>query len=319
MPNDGLDISRYTNKTIGVLMGGMSSEREISQRSGANVFRALQSLGIRAVQIDAGRDIASRLISEKIDIAFIALHGTYGEDGCIQGLLEVMGIPYTGSGVAASAIAMDKMLTKKIWSASGIPVPASVEIDAVHPDASIRAVSEELGYPVVLKPFSEGSSVGVELVKSEDMLRNHIAEYSRKYRYAFAEQYISGKELTVGILDDGKSVTALPILELRPKNEFYDFEAKYTQGMTDFIIPAEIPEEVTKTIKDVTKLAFRELGLSGFARIDVMLEPDGEFYYLEANSLPGLTDTSDIPAMAREIGMDMPQLVLKILDCVQIK
>ena len=319
MPNDGLDISRYTNKTIGVLMGGMSSEREISLRSGANVFRALQSLGLRAVQIDVGRDIASRLVSEKIDIAFIALHGTYGEDGCIQGLLEILGIPYTGSGVAASAIAMDKMLTKKIWSMSGVPVPVSVEIDAAHPDTSIRAVGEKLGYPVVLKPISEGSSVGVELVKSQDELRAHIAEYSRKYRYSFAEQYISGKELTVGILDDGVSVTALPILELRPKNEFYDFEAKYTKGMTDFVIPAEIPAEAAKNIQDTTKLAFSELGLKGFARIDVMLEPGGDFYYLEANSLPGLTDTSDIPAMAREVGMDMPQLAKKILDCVDIK
>ncbi|NPV02368.1 MAG: D-alanine--D-alanine ligase [Brevinematales bacterium] len=319
MPNDGLDISRYTNKTIGVLMGGMSSEREISLRSGANVLRALQSLGLRAVQIDVGRDIASRLVSEKIDIAFIALHGTYGEDGCIQGLLEILGIPYTGSGVAASAIAMDKMLTKKIWSMSGVPVPGSVEIDAAHPDTSIRAVGEKLGYPVVLKPISEGSSVGVELVKSQDDLRAHIAEYSRKYRYSFAEQYISGKELTVGILDDGVSVTALPILELRPKNEFYDFEAKYTKGMTDFVIPAEIPAEATKNIQDTTKRAFSELGLKGFARIDVMLEPGGDFYYLEANSLPGLTDTSDIPAMAREVGMDMPQLAKKILDCVDIK
>ncbi|OHD56053.1 MAG: hypothetical protein A2Y33_10905 [Spirochaetes bacterium GWF1_51_8] len=312
-------MSRYLNKTIGVLMGGMSSEREISLRSGVNVMNALKTLGLRAVQIDVDREVSQKLLSEKIDIAFIALHGTYGEDGCIQGLLEVMGIPYTGSGVAASAIAMDKLLSKKIWSASGIPVAESVEIDPSNIEATLKKIGENTGYPVVLKPYSEGSSVGVELVKTEGELRARLPEYSRQFGLAFAEKYIKGKELTVGVIDDGKELTVFPILELRPKNEFYDFEAKYTQGMTDFVIPAAIPEESTKAIQATVKKAFRDLGLKGVARIDVMLQDDGRYFCLEANSLPGLTDTSDIPAMAREVGIGMPELALRILDCVEIK
>lgn len=313
-----MSLSDYRNKTIAVLMGGFSSEREVSLRSGENVYSALKNLGLNAVKIDAGRDVYQQLKDCKADIAFIALHGEAGEDGCIQGLLEFSGIPYTGSGVGESRLGMNKLLTKKILLASGLPVPDFVEFKPHFLEDSKRAVIERLGFPVVLKPVSEGSSIGVELIKSESDFLSMIDGYVEKYKHTFAEQYVKGKELTVGILGREPDLHVFPILELRPHNEFYDYEAKYTKGMTDFIIPAELSEECTRKVKDTAREVYSHLGLSGVARVDLMIDADENMYFLEANTIPGLTETSDIPAMAQAEGMSSEELMIKILDCVQV-
>jgi D-alanine-D-alanine ligase len=307
-------VGRYAGKRIGVLMGGMSSEREISLRSGANIHRALGSLGLESILIDVGRDIARRLSDEKIDIAFLALHGRFGEDGCIQGLLELMGIPYTGSGVLGSSIGMNKLVTKKILRDSDIPVPDTILFRDHGDEETIRKIKSSIGFPVIVKPNGEGSSVGVELVGSSDELRDRLPGYRKQFPDFFAEQYVNGREITVGLLPGEEDVEVLPILELRPKNAFYDFEAKYTQGKTDFLCPAPIAKHREAKIRDYVKSAYRELHLSGVARIDAMLDQDENPWFLEVNTLPGMTDTSDIPAMAKAAGVSMEEVVLRILD-----
>jgi len=310
------DISKYRALKIGVLSGGLSPERDISIRSGNNIFNALSNLGINSVIIDVDRNISDTLATEKIDLAFIALHGKYGEDGCIQGLLEIMGIPYTGSSVCASANGMNKFLTKKILMASGIPVPAHVELTG-DINTLKKQIKTELGFPVILKPMEEGSSVGVELIHSENEFDSRFISYTSEHPCSFAEKYIKGTELTVGVIGNKNDITVFPILELRPKNEFYDYEAKYTKGMTDFIIPAEIPQDLTEKIKDLSVKGFKALGLSGVARLDLMLDDKLNPYFLEANTIPGFTETSDIPAMAQAVGMSFEELVVKIMDCVE--
>lgn len=310
-------VQKYADKRIAVLMGGMSSEREISLRSGHTILSALQSLGLQCVAIDVGRDISARLKQEKTDIAFIALHGRYGEDGCIQGLLEIMGIPYTGSGVRSSAVGMNKITTKKVLSHSGIPVPAHVELALLPEHQHIPAIESSLGFPVVLKAVSEGSSVGVEIISDKNSLSTRLPGFLREYPGAFAEQYVQGREMTIGVLGNAFHQEVFPILELRPKNAFYDFEAKYTKDMTEFIIPAAISASLTQSLQEQAKVAFKSLELQGVARLDLILDAQNRPYFLEANTIPGFTETSDVPAMARAVGMSYPELVLKILDTIE--
>jgi D-alanine-D-alanine ligase len=222
-------LKKYEKKKIGVLMGGLSSEREISLRSGENIHRALSKMGLQAVKIDVGRNICDDLKKEKIDIAFIALHGRYGEDGAIQGMLELLDIPYTGTGVLGSAIGMNKVVTKKVLSESGIPVPESLSIQSGNFGQIIPIVTCKFGYPVILKPNSEGSSIGIVLIKNEEELRKILPSYQKDYPDSFVEQYIKGREITIGVVGDQDKIDVLPILELKPKNEFYDFYAKYTK------------------------------------------------------------------------------------------
>jgi D-alanine-D-alanine ligase len=306
-------LKRYENKKIGVLMGGLSSEREISLRSGDNIFRALKKLGLNTVKIDVGRGICDDLKKEKIDIAFIALHGKYGEDGAIQGLLEIAGIPYTGTGVLGSAIGMNKAVTKKILSESGIPVPKSISIQSGDNEKLIRSIQSGLGYPVVLKPNCEGSSIGVVLIKDEEELRKALPSYQKDYPDSFIEEFIKGREITIGVVGDSEKVDILPILELKPKNEFYDFEAKYTKGMTDFEIPAKLSGESEKIVHEYCRTAFRALHCNGVIRLDAILDSNEKPYFLEINTLPGMTDTSDIPAMAAVSG-SFEEIAVRILD-----
>lgn len=308
---------KYAGRRIGVLMGGMSSEREISLRSGSNIHRALTSLGLDAVTIDIGRDAASQIASSGIDIAFLALHGRYGEDGCIQGLLEIMNIPYTGSGVLGSAIGMSKSVTKSILQAAGIPVPASINVDFGNIAGTVRLCGEKLGFPAVLKANAEGSSVGVNLVHSAEELTSALNLAASSFPDSFIEQYIQGREITVGLVGGSGGVRVLPILELRPRKEFYDFEAKYTKGMTEFDIPARIKKEKEEQIRNHVRRAFQVLSCGGVVRIDAMLDKDENPYFLEVNTLPGMTDTSDIPAMAASEGMSMEELCVLILDTVR--
>ena len=257
------------------------------------------------------------MIREKIDIVFNVLHGTYGEDGAVQGLLEVMSIPYTGSGILGSAIGMNKRVTKKILQESGVPVPASVDLNPDSPEECIRAIEKTIGFPAVLKPNAEGSSIGIKLVKTPQELTECLAEYRDKFRDCFAEQYIRGREITVGAIGSRKGLKILPILELKPKNEFYDFEAKYTKGMTLMEIPAKIRSEKVELIHSIMRKSFAVLNISGVARIDMMLNADENPFVLEANTIPGMTDTSDIPAMAEAAGMSFEDAVLLILESIE--
>lgn len=311
-------IERFKGKKIAVLMGGMSSEREISIRSGNNVFNSLKKLGLNAIQIDVTPHIYKELDKERPDVAFVVLHGQYGEDGCIQGLLEIMNIPYTGSGVLGSSIGMNKIITKRILSDNGIPVPADVSINWSDLDTSVKKVESDVGFPSVLKPVSEGSSIGIQLIKDGPSLKKALEHYREKYPQAFVEQYIRGKEITIGLVGKGDAVTMLPIMALEPKNEFYDYDAKYTKGKTDFEIPARISKDTEELVRCYSIKAFNDLHLSGVARIDVILDAEENPYFLEVNTIPGMTDTSDIPAMAKAAGLNFEDIVATILDCVNL-
>jgi D-alanine-D-alanine ligase len=310
-------IEFYKTKNIAVLMGGLSSEREVSIRSGENVYNALVNLGFKVTKMDVDANIARKLIKDNIDVAVIMLHGKYGEDGVIQGVLELIGIPYTGCDVLTSAIGMNKIITKELLKAKGIPVADYVVLDSSNPDKSFNDILS-LGLPVVLKPVDEGSSVGVEIIREEDQLKGKLRNYLRRHPNSFAEKAIIGTEITIGVIGDQKNITILPIMELRPKKEFYDYEAKYTKGMTDFVIPAEISKEQEEKVIEYTKIAFKTLNCRGVVRFDAIIsKDDGLPYFLEVNTIPGMTETSDIPAMAKAAGMSFEEVVLKLLEYVK--
>jgi D-alanine-D-alanine ligase len=307
------NVKRYKNKKIGVLMGGLSSEREISLRSGECVDRSLQELGLNTVKIDAGPDLVEDLKKSGIDIAFNLLHGRFGEDGAIQGLLEILGIPYTGSGILGSAIGIDKVITKNILAQNGIPVPPCIMIDTSEVLDSPDRIVNELGFPFILKPNSEGSSIGVKLIKDESQFKKEIKSHMDKYPSSFAEKYIQGKEITIGVAGGRDRIMTLPILGLKPSGDFYDFNSKYTKGLTRFELPADISKEKQIMIEKYARKAFRGMRLCGVARFDAILDKDENPYFLEVNTIPGMTETSDIPAMARAAGC-YEDLLFLILD-----
>lgn len=301
------------NQRIGVIMGGWSSEREISLRSGENIYQALKRQGFNAVKIDINRNFAQQIKKTKIDIAFIALHGKPGEDGTIQGFLELLGIPYTGSGVLASAIGIDKITTKRLWEYAGIPTPAYLLISHYLPAQKIKELTElaqeKLGFPMILKPRAEGSSVGCVIIDEPKMLYPECIKAIKRFGDIFLEKFISGMIATVGILGE----KALPILELVPKNQrFYDYKAKYTKGETEFIIPARIKEPLYKKIQELALLGHQIIGAKSYSRIDLIVTKNKP-YFLEINTLPGMTELSDLPAQAKHVGISYDELVLEIL------
>ena len=302
------------SKRIGVLMGGLSGEREVSLRSGANCLAALQAKGYQAVGIDAVRDVAQRLDEEGIEVAFLALHGRFGEDGTIQGLLEIMDVPYTGSGVLASALGMNKVASKKVVMASGLRSPAYLEVaaDQAAEDAA-HQIAVALGLPTMLKPVEEGSSLGVVKCSDVATLSASIERTRSEFGTVFAESYVPGREITAGIIQRQGRTETLPILELVPKNDFYDYEAKYTEGMTEFILPAALPAPVYQESERLALAAFHALGCRGYARVDMMVDEAGVPWFIEVNTLPGMTDTSDLPAQARAAGISYEDLVETIL------
>jgi D-alanine-D-alanine ligase len=309
-----VDLPDLKQKKIGVLMGGLSGEREVSLRSGANCLRALLSKGYKAVAVDALQDVAQRLDEEEIEIAFLALHGRYGEDGTIQGLLEIMGIPYTGSRVLASALGMNKVAAKKVVMSSGLHTPAYAEIHEDESSATAAArIAADLGLPVMLKPVEEGSSLGVAKCGDKASLRSCIDTATAEYGTVFAEHFIPGREITVGIVERQGGLQALPILELVPKNEFYDYEAKYTKGLTDFVLPAPLPPPVYAAAERLAVSCFQMIGCRGYGRVDLMVDEAGEPWFIEVNTLPGMTDTSDLPAQAKAAGISYEDLVENIL------
>jgi D-alanine-D-alanine ligase len=319
MMKTNLAINKKTR--VGVLCGGLSNEREVSLRSGNNCLAALKRLGYdNAELIDVGKDLSQVLQEKKIEIAFMALHGRYGEDGAVQGLLELLAIPYTGSGVLASALAMSKPLTKKLLSANEIPFAPTIVITD-RERAKLDEILASIDWlPVMVKPLNEGSSVGVLKISERNEIKGKVIETLEQFGGVLLEKYITGPEITIGVLEEppatrnGKDIWALPVLELRPKSKsgFYDYEAKYTKGMTEFVLPAELPEDLTKKCQELAVVTFRALNCSGYARVDMMVG-EGQPYVLEVNTLPGMTDTSDLPAMAQEAGIGYDQLVERIL------
>lgn len=304
------------NKKIAVLAGGWSSEREISLRSGHGVYEALLRLGYKkTIFIDVKKTIAQDLIREGVEIAVIMLHGNPGEDGSIQGLLEIMGIPYTGSGVVASSVGIDKFITKHVLSSLKIPSPPAVFVRRVDNVLEQVALSEKvLGYPAIVKPRKEGSSVGVKIVKSREELVKTVKDNLRKFGDVLIEKFIQGKSVTVGILGTGSKAFCVPSLELRVKGrEFYDYVAKYTEGYTEFVIPAEIPSESDQRLKEYALLFYNTIGGRGFSRVDAVVDEDGNVFVLEINTIPGMTELSDLPKEAEKIGIQYDEVVEYIL------
>lgn len=295
-------MSRYGK--VAVLYGGSSSEREVSLKSGAAVLAALVGQGIDAEGIDVSADLPERLIAGRYDRAFIVLHGRLGEDGCVQGLLEVLGIPYTGSGVTASAVAMDKALSKAVWQAFSVSTPDHVLLTSE--DALTRAVS--LGFPLIVKPTSEGSSVGISKVRTEAEL---FSAYQKAQAFGpvMAERCIVGHEYTCAFLDD----VALPVIRLETPHDFYDYEAKYLLNTTRYHCPSGLTTEAEARMQALARRAYLAVGARGWGRIDVMADQRGDFYVLELNTVPGMTDHSLVPMAARAAGLSFEDLVVRIL------
>lgn len=304
-------INEIKKMKTGVLMGGWSGEREISLRSGKNVFNALKKAGCNVISIDVDKNIVDVLLKEKIDIAYIAMHGIFGEDGGIQAILEMLEIPYTGSNVLASAIGMNKLMSKRVAISENIKTSAFLEIKDYKKERD--TIDKIIGFPLVLKPVNEGSSIGVYIVKDQNELDEIMKLDAEKYSKVFIEKYIKGREVTVGVLSSKFEEIVLPILELKPKKEFYDFEAKYTKGLTEFILPAELDKSMTRFVQKQALAIHSSLGCKGASRSDFIIDNNGEVYFLEINTSPGMTDTSDVPAEAKVIGIEMEDLVMKIL------
>ena len=292
---------------VAVLFGGRSAEREVSLKSGAAVLEALQAAGVDAFGIDAGADLLQRLSSERIDRAFIVLHGRGGEDGSMQGLLECAGIPYTGSGILASALAMDKLRTKQVWQSLGLPTPRHAVLAS---EADCQAAAEQLGFPLIVKPAHEGSSIGMAKV---DGVAELIAAWRAAAAYdsqVLVEQWIQGPEFTVAILRG----EVLPPIGLGTPHSFYDYDAKYLASDTQYRIPCGLDAAREQELKTLCARACDAVGIQGWARVDVMQDAAGAFWLLEVNTVPGMTDHSLVPMAARAAGLDFQQLVLAILD-----
>lgn len=299
-------------KKVGVLMGGLSAEREVSLESGAAVYKALLERGYDAIAIDMGRDLAQILTKESVEVAFICLHGRYGEDGAVQGLLEVLGIPYTGAGVLASALAMNKIFAKKLFQASGLTVaPYRVVQQGHEPDLATIGFS----LPVVVKPSQEGSSVGVSIVRRAEEFQPALEAAFVYDAEILVEQFIKGREIQVGILEE----QALGAIEIVPKKEFYDYEAKYTPGMADHILPAPLSPDLYRQVLGAGEEAHRALGCCGYSRVDFLVTDEDECYLLEVNTLPGMTALSLLPEIARGAGIGFAELVERILATAALK
>jgi D-alanine-D-alanine ligase len=301
---------------VAVLKGGRSLERQVSMRSGARVEDALTRLGHEVISIDVAGDLIERLREAGPDVAFIAMHGRDGEDGTVQELLEILDIPYTGSGVLGCVRSADKVLAKHLMLEAGLPTPeffafsetAFSELGAAD---ALGAIEDRLDFPIVVKPSSQGSALGVRFARSAgDVPSALVAAFSYDSR-VLLERHVDGRDLAVSILDG----EALPVVEAVPRDdEFYDFEARYEIGRTDFVCPAELPDGLTEAAHDLALRTYRLLGCSAFARVDLMLDAAGELTVLEANPIPGLTDTSLLPQAAEAAGISFDSLVGRILD-----
>jgi D-alanine-D-alanine ligase len=290
-------------------MGGISREREISLRTGSAILKALQEGGYQAIGIEVSTDIVMRLLAERLEVAFIALHGRWGEDGTVQGLLELLRIPYTGSGVLASALAMNKIKAKEIFLHQGIPTPKFITPQG-------EAIQEPpFPPPWVVKPVSEGSTIGISTVMDRKGLEQAVRRAQGYDREVLIERFIKGKELTVGILQG----RPLPIIEIVPQKGFYDYQAKYTPGMTQYLCPARISDQKQNELGRLALKAYHALGCSSCARVDLFLSEEGEAFVTEVNTIPGMTETSLVPKAAAHVGISFPQLVAIICEEASLK
>lgn len=310
------DRPLLTQARIGVLMGGQSSERDVSLRTGAAVHRALCRLGYDAVTIDVGPTLSRDLQDQKIAIAFLALHGPGGEDGSMQGFLETLRIPYTGSGIQPSAVGMHKVTTKTILAAHGIPVPAGTVIKRGEKISSAHVLRvTKLRWPVVVKPASEGSTIGVTIVRKPSQWNDALALAHRYDCEAMVEAYIPGHEVTVSLLGrQGEAPLVLPAVEIVAPGGFYDFSAKYEKGKTQYLCPAPLSAPVTKEIRAFALRTYEVLGCAGAARVDFRITPRGRPFVLEINTVPGMTETSLLPMAAAQAGIGYEELTERILE-----
>jgi D-alanine-D-alanine ligase len=301
-------------KRIGVMMGGLSREREISLKTGKAILKALTEKGYAATAIDVGDDIAEKLVKEKIECAFLALHGRFGEDGTVQGMLELMRIPYTGSGVLASALAMHKVMSKKFFLFEKIPTP---RYEVFQREKIKRGLPERasLPLPVVVKPAREGSTIGVSIVRKGEELGPALTKAAEYDEEILVEEFMKGKLITVGILEN----IPLPVIEIAPKSGFYDYHSKYTKGETQYILPARIPREKYLYAQEISLRAFQELDCSGVARVDLMTDENENPFVIEINTMPGMTETSLLPMAANYAGIPFEDLVERILLGASLK
>jgi D-alanine-D-alanine ligase len=309
---------------VAVLKGGRSLERQVSLRSGARVQDALERLGHEVVPIDVGADLVTRLTAAEPEIAFVALHGGDGEDGTVQGLLEVMGIPYTGSGVSACIRSADKVLAKHAMRDAGIPTPdfyafSESAFQSLGAAQALPAIEDRLEFPIVVKPASQGSALGIKFARTAaDVPQALVAAFSYD-RKVLLERHITGRDLAVSVLEGTGVPRALPIVEAVPirqsEEDFYDFESRYEIGRTQFVCPAELDEGVTARANDIALAVYELMGCSGFARVDLMMETaTDELFVLETNPIPGLTDTSLLPQAADAAGVGFDALIEEVLD-----
>jgi len=304
-------VSRADFGKVGVLLGGKAAERPVSLKSGAMVLAALRSRGIDAHPFDPAERPLEALLDERFDRVFIALHGRFGEDGTLQGVLEWLGIPYTGSGVLGSALAMDKLRAKLVWQASGLPTPPYEMLSA---NADLGAVAARLGLPLMIKPVCEGSSLGMSKVREPAAIEEAYALAVNYDRMVMAEKFIEGSELTVGILGD----EVLPIIKLETPRDFYDYEAKYIADDTRYILPCGLPAARERALQALSREAFQALGCRGWGRVDLMLDGAGEPSLLEVNTAPGMTDHSLVPMAARAVGLSYEDLCMRILEAARL-
>jgi len=294
-------------KKIGVLMGGMSLEREISLKTGTAICNALKENGYNIVSIDVGRDIGRRIDAEDIDVAFIALHGKYGEDGTIQGMLEMMGIPYTGSGVLGSAISMNKVISKELFERHKIPTPS---YEVINKGDYKNDYAVKLNLPLVIKPANGGSTIGVNVIDNTVRLASAIQNAFRYDDCILIEKFIDGILLTVGVLED----MTLPVIEVSPKKGFYDYESKYTPGMTEYFVPARIDKKKIAECQELALKCHKVLRCRGITRTDMIMDKSHNLFVLEVNTIPGMTATSLIPMAAKAAGIEFKDLIVKALE-----
>lgn len=300
------------SRRVGVVMGGTSAERDISLKTGAAVARALEQAGHTVVRVDLapGADAIDTLRAARMDVAFLALHGRLGEDGCIQGLLELLGVPYTGSNVLSSALAMDKLKAKELFRLHNVPTPPYYVFDQRHSLADIEEVHGSFGYPAIVKPRREGSSVGVEKAGSPSELARALELALEHDTGVIVERFIAGREIAVGILDG----RVLGAIEIAPKKGIYDYEAKYTPGMTEYFMPARIPPTRYRGVLNLAERAAEALDCAGAVRVDLIVTEGQNEYVLEVNTLPGMTETSLLPKAAAQEGIGFDELVQELVD-----
>lgn len=307
------------NQVVAVVMGGPSAEREVSLNTGAAIANALREYGYtNVVEIDLDpRNFGKQLAESKAEVVFNAVHGLYGEDGRLQTLLEIREMPYTGSGMIASVSCMDKVITKRMLRDAGISTPACLIVNKKESGIKEK-IMQRFSLPVVIKPASQGSSIGVEIVKEEKKLDEALANAFKYSRDILVEEFIGGKELTVAMMQKDGDVVALPVIHIAPHSGTYDYHSKYTKGATEYICPADLDEETTKKVQEISKQAYEVLGCSGVARADVMLDEEGNGYVLEINTVPGMTATSLVPKAAAAAGISFPELCNIILQSASV-